>query len=368
LRGFSFPRSVLLIAPVLQVILLSMWKLFLLKIRKYVLDTKDAMIIGDIGGHNISIEKVKHAMKEDNVNIKYIFDSKEREAIFKRITDMDEVFICADVPADLKVDIITSCLGGRQVIYVIPHLFEISLLNSRLTQFSDIPAFMIGALDLSIEQKFFKRIFDIVVSVMAIIILLPLMIVIAAAIRLTSKGAAIYSQERVTKNNKVFKVYKFRTMIDGAEEKTGPVLSDTSDPRITTVGRFLRKTRLDELPQFFNVLKGDMSIVGPRPERPYFVEQFSKDMPEYNQRYVVRAGITGYAQIFGNYDTSPEDKLRYDLMYVKEYSLILDIKLILQTLKVVLTGSNMHEKDIYRKLKSGRLYNGVTGKGKPARF
>jgi lipopolysaccharide/colanic/teichoic acid biosynthesis glycosyltransferase len=176
--------------------------------------------------------------------------------------------------------------------------------------------------------------FDLVLASIGIIITAPIMILTAGIIKSTSKGPAIYKQTRITVGNKEFEVLKFRTMYTGAEDETGPVLSSGNDPRITKVGRVLRNLRIDELPQLFNVLKGEMSFVGPRPERPFFVEQFSKEIPEYTHRYLVKAGITGYAQVYGKYDTSAVDKLKYDLLYIRDYSLMLDIKLILQTLKV----------------------------------
>lgn len=130
-----------------------------------------------------------------------------------------------------------------------------------------------------------------------------------------------------------------------AEVQTGPVISGENDPRVTKLGRFLRKYRIDEVPQLMNVLVGDMSLVGPRSERPFFVEQFSKEIPGYAQRCAVKAGLTGFAQVLGSYDTSPEDKLRYDLIYIRNYSLLLDIKLIMQTIKVVLTGNTVYNKN-----------------------
>jgi exopolysaccharide biosynthesis polyprenyl glycosylphosphotransferase len=233
--------------------------------------------------------------------------------------------------------IITECLAQKKVVYIVPRLFEISLASARMVQFEDMPAYMLERLGLTVEQRFFKRTFDLVVSFLGIIITSPLMLLAACLVKFTSKGPVIYKQVRMTVGNKKFKVLKFRTMYDGAEAETGPVLSNGDDHRITKVGRLLRNTRIDELPQLFNVLRGDMSFVGPRPERPFFVEQFSKEIPEYAHRYLVKAGITGYAQIYGKYDTTPEDKLRYDLLYIKDYNLLLDIKLILQTFKV-LTG------------------------------
>ncbi len=153
-------------------------------------------------------------------------------------------------------------------------------------------------------------------------------------------GSVLYRQERVTRNGKVFFIYKFRTMIENAEAASGPVLAQDADKRITKLGNFLRTTRLDEVPQLYNILIGDMSIVGPRPERPYFVERFSKEIPEYNLRHKVKAGLTGLAQVQGKYNTSVKDKLKYDLLYINGYSLALDIKLMMQTLTILLKKSS----------------------------
>ena len=190
---------------------------------------------------------------------------------------------------------------------------------------------------LTAEQKILKRMLDIAVSIPAIIILLPLMALTAVAIKADSKGPVIYSQERVGQYGKNFNVYKFRSMRQDAEAQSGPVLAKEGDSRITKVGRFIRATRIDELPQLFNVLKGEMSIVGPRPERPFFVEQFIKEKPEYAYRHNVKPGITGLAQIAGKYNTTAYDKLIYDLIYIQEVSIKTDLIIMLQTLKVLIT-------------------------------
>lgn len=190
---------------------------------------------------------------------------------------------------------------------------------------------------LTAEQKILKRMLDIAVSIPAIVILLPLMALTAIAIKADSKGPVIYSQERVGQYGKTFKVYKFRSMRQDAEAQSGPVLAKEGDSRITKVGRFIRATRIDEMPQLFNVLKGEMSIVGPRPERPFFVEQFIKEKPEYAYRHNVKPGITGLAQIAGKYNTTAYDKLIYDLIYIQEVSIKTDLIIMLQTLKVLIT-------------------------------
>ena len=174
----------------------------------------------------------------------------------------------------------------------------------------------------------------------------PFFLIIALMIKCTDKGPVFYTQQRLTLNGKVFPIYKFRTMVVDAEKKSGPVKAGDKDPRILPVGHFLRATRLDELPQLLNILKGDMSLVGPRPERPFFVEKFreerpelaeiiTKNIPEFSYRLKVKAGLTGYAQIYGKYCTTSYDKLKLDLTYIRNYSIWMDLKLILMTPKVL---------------------------------
>jgi sugar transferase (PEP-CTERM system associated) len=191
----------------------------------------------------------------------------------------------------------------------------------------------------SYGSLFFKRSFDILLSCAGILIASPLFLVIGLLIKLESKGPVFYKQERVGKSHKPFFIYKFRSMFDDAEKKSGPVMSFANDNRITRVGKVIRRTRLDELPQLWNILKGDMSFVGPRPERPVFVEKFTKHIPFYDQRFSLRPGLTGWAQIRCAYASSIEEtlmKLRYELYYLKNFSLLFDLSIILRTIKVVL--------------------------------
>ena len=185
-----------------------------------------------------------------------------------------------------------------------------------------------------------KRYVDVLVSTMGLILCFPLATLVAIAIRMDSKGPILYRQERVGEDGKVFTLLKFRTMRMNAEEN-GPAWAGTNDPRITRIGRILRTLRLDEIPQMINVLRGEMSFVGPRPERPFFIEQLRKEIPYYAQRHAVRPGITGWAQIRYPYGASKEDaleKLKYDLYYVKHMSFFFDLMIILETVKIVLLG------------------------------
>ncbi|MCE5249198.1 sugar transferase [bacterium] len=194
-------------------------------------------------------------------------------------------------------------------------------------------------------EKNVKRLMDICASLAVIILLFPVYMIIAAAIKLDSEGPAIYSQERIGYRGKRFNVWKFRSMVKDAEKLTGPVWADKNDTRITRVGRFIRKTRLDELPQVYNILKGDMSIVGPRPEREFFVEQLKKKIPYYALRLKVKPGLTGWAQIKHNYDRTLDDvreKLKYDLYYIENMSLSMDFKIIIATVFVVIGARGAH--------------------------
>ena len=163
----------------------------------------------------------------------------------------------------------------------------------------------------------------------------PIMLAVAAAIKLEDGGPVFYKQDRLTRGGREFKILKFRSMIVDAEKYAGAVLASGDDPRITRVGKVIRATRLDELPQLLNILKGDMSIVGPRPERKCLADEITKELPEFPYRLKVRGGLTGYAQIFGKYNTSAYDKLRLDLIYIENYSLLLDFKLIILTLRII---------------------------------
>lgn len=208
-----------------------------------------------------------------------------------------------------------------------------------LDKIDDAPVFRLPLLNPVLEVRIMKRALDIFVAFIGFICTLPFMALTAIAIKIGDPGPILYSQIRTGKNGKEFRIYKFRTMRVDAEKLSGPMLAQENDPRITRLGRFLRAVRLDELPQIWNVLNGDMSIVGPRPERPFFVKKFIKEMPEYTYRHNVKPGITGLAQVYGKYNTMPFDKLVYDLVYIQNCSVMTDLVIIIQTVKVLFTKS-----------------------------
>jgi exopolysaccharide biosynthesis polyprenyl glycosylphosphotransferase len=224
------------------------------------------------------------------------------------------------------------CAEKKKTVYIVPQFYELAYARFRIVQFYDTPTFMIDSMGLTFQQRLFKRIFDVAFSILAIIITLPVQLLIILAIKLDSPGPAIYSQERNTIGSRIYNVYKFRTMVKDAEERFGAYQANEADPRLTRVGKILRSMHLDELPQFVNVLIGDMSVVGPRSDRPITINEFEQRIPGYNQRLKVKSGITGLAQVMGKYNTDPEDKLRFDMIYIKNYSMLLDFKIILMSL------------------------------------
>ncbi len=236
--------------------------------------------------------------------------------------------------------IMTMCLARKLRDYLVPTVGDILLKTSETTFLFDTPLYVAKNEGLRPEQIIVKRIMDIVMSLTAILVFLPVMIVIAVLIKLEDWGPVLYKQLRCTKDDRIFTIYKFRSMIVSAEKENGVQLSVAGDPRVTGVGAFLRRFRLDELPQLFNILSGDMSFVGPRPERPELVAAYIKKVPEFALRTSVKSGLTGYAQVMGRYDTSPEEKLKLDLIYIQTYSVLLDIKIILMTIKIVLFNLN----------------------------
>ena len=240
-----------------------------------------------------------------------------------------------EAPEGIKQSLARDAFESGIELYISPSLYEIMLANSRLDQVDDTPILEVRVGSEPGKEQI-KRLMDICFATVGLVMTAPIMLLTAIAIKLDSPGPVFYRQERISQGGKRFMVWKFRTMADGAVRNAGPVLSHDNDPRVTRVGRILRAMRIDELPQLWNVLKGDMSIVGPRPERPFFVEQFEKEIPEYSTRHTVKAGITGLAQVAGKYSPSPEDKLKYDLLYAKSASPLTDLRIILQTLKVIL--------------------------------
>lgn len=291
------------------------------------------------------------AVKKENVGkehlgIKALDITENIKEVVHQVNAKEIVIALEHYEDDVLMKVIEKIDDHNIGIKIVPDLYEIISGQARTMQIYGFPLIDIMP-DLMPEwEKKVKRLIDIGISLLFLILTSPIMLLVSIAIKLDSKGPVFYKQERSGLNGKVFNILKFRSMIEDAEKQSGPVWSTKDDPRVTRVGKIIRKLRLDEIPQVINVLKGEMSFVGPRPERPYFVEKLSKEIPLYKRRLRVRPGITGWAQVKHKYDESIEDvktKLRYDLFYIENISLRMDLKIIFRTVFVVLFGKGHYE-------------------------
>ena len=295
-----------------------------------------------ISGNKESYESIKgiKGMTKRFV-VEEVHDSEKitLEEIFEKVKGFDAVFMCG-VPSDYRNEILKYCIANDIACYIKPKISDTIIRGGKTIQMMNVPVYRCKRGDTGLFYLALKRFFDIVLSLIAIVISSPFMIVTALAIKLYDGGKVFYRQTRLTKNAKEFEVIKFRSMIQDAEKDGVARLAKDGDDRITPVGKIIRMLRLDELPQLFNILKGDMSFVGPRPERPEIAKQYEKDMPEFALRLQIKAGLTGYAQVYGKYNTPPYDKVQMDLMYVANQSIIEDFKLMLMTFKILFIPSS----------------------------
>ncbi|HNR13063.1 MAG TPA: undecaprenyl-phosphate glucose phosphotransferase [Thermodesulfobacteriota bacterium] len=251
-----------------------------------------------------------------------------------RSQPIDQVFLALPLEEHARLREVMRRIDNEIVdVKIIPDIFEYMTLGAGIAELDNMPIISLRDSPLYGWNRILKRVFDVVLSLLLLILLSPLMAGIACLIKLTSPGPIFFRQERMGLDGKLFTMLKFRTMVEHAEKETGPVWASANDGRRTWIGAFLRKTSLDELPQFFNVLKGNMSIVGPRPERAFFINQFKEIVPHYMLRHKIKAGITGWAQINGwRGNTSIEKRIEHDIYYIENWSLLFDVKIIVLTL------------------------------------
>ena len=260
-------------------------------------------------------------------------DVSEQE-LRERFGEYDAV-ILNDLDAHTKNRLIKLCFDTNTRVYYVPKLSDIIIKNSNELNQIDAPLFLNRNNGIGPIQRFAKRFFDILFSGVALIVLSPVFLITAILIHNEDKGPVFYKQERLTIGGKRFMILKFRSMIVDAEKDGSPRPASENDDRITKIGRLIRKIRIDELPQLINIIKGDMSIVGPRPERWEHVEKYTNEIPEFSFRLKMKGGLTGYAQVYGRYNTTALDKLKLDLCYITNYSLLLDLQIIFETIKVL---------------------------------
>lgn len=365
-QKFDFPRSLVFILGTCNLLFGLVWRISYFNKKNHAIS--DVLLIGGLKQLLPLAEQLLHPPFNTTVRIKALFSDEQqfplkpteyqREPLSDdkikwsntKIHPMHEFFgycqkndynsIIID-PTELnQTTLLTTILEAvkpETSVFVLPSPYEILLGRLEHVQINDLPLIELKLRNPSTFLHFSKRLFDFILALILLTILAIPGLIVALIIKLSSSGSIFYSQERVGLNGKIFNIYKFRSMVDNAEQNTGAVLATKMDPRITKFGNIMRKTRLDEIPQLINVLRGDMSFIGPRPERPIFVTQYEKDIPAYVERKRIRPGITGLAQVSGNYETIADIKLKYDLAYMVNQNLLLDLQILGRTIKSVFT-------------------------------
>lgn len=333
-RWFAFPRSVLVYSFIAGTILLSIWRIIVYYTYLRFSDEKRIAVVGEK-------EKVTAALgnfsshKNQKHKVVYGITGHYYRNVVSVLSEIDIVYLAGTIPEEEKLQIYDLVIREGKKLFLTTSFENLIMLKPNMMNFEDESIIEVSDFRIQPEEGILKRLFDILVSGVLLVIASPIMLITAILVKLTSPGPVIYKQTRITMDQKEFDILKFRTMSATAEAQSGPVLSTSNDSRVTGIGKYLRALRIDELPQLFNVLRGDMSVVGPRPERPFFVDQFNEENPYYYLRHNVRAGITGYAQVYGKYASDYNSKLNFDLLYIKNYSVMMDLKILLQTIKIL---------------------------------
>ncbi|HEY4643778.1 MAG TPA: undecaprenyl-phosphate glucose phosphotransferase [Bacteroidota bacterium] len=363
-RAFSYSRLVFGMIWLLSIFTVTSGRFLLLELEKYLYrkghDLRETVVVGSTPTANTLYWTVQ---EHPNLGYKVLgYFSDRPSAAGTRLADaihlgrLDEVGrYLRRHPLDLALialnsedhprlyEMIRLCEGLNVEFMMVPDVLEMMTSRVRLKEIEGIPFLRIKDIPMTPWNRITKRAFDILVSVTVLVMCSPLLLVSAPFIKLTSRGPILYKQERVGLDGRTFQVMKLRTMRVDAEAESGPVWARRNDPRVTVVGKILRRLSIDELPQLVNVLKGEMSIVGPRPERPQFVEKFRDQVPKYLERHRVKTGLTGWAQVNGlRGNTSIDERTKYDVYYVENWSLVFDVKIILKTMKEVLLSKQAY--------------------------
>ena len=334
----SYPSIIpLLILFLIECAITAVWFILVRILNNHIYPPHDMVLIhGDYPADDI-VRSMNQ--RDDRYHIREMVNIAEgMEKVMAAIGDHEAVVI-SDLPATERNDVVNYCYENSKQLYMLPKLTDIIIRSSEELHVFDSPVLLNKNFGLTFDQRLVKRTLDIITSGLMILLTGWLMLLIALLIKLDDKGPIFYRQKRLTRDGRVFRIIKFRSMKTDAE-KEGPQLSRKEDDRVTRVGRVIRSLHLDELPQIFNVFGGSMSMVGPRPERPEIMEQYKKNVPEFYYRLKVKGGLTGYAQVYGKYNTTPYNKLRLDLTYIQNYSLWLDLKIMVQTAKILFQKEN----------------------------
>ncbi len=323
-----------IIMTIIQCLGVFCWSLIAQRVYKALFAPRKMLLIHSDRPYEELIRKFES--RKDKYDIcKCMNISEGVEAICAEVEERYDAIVLGDIDVTSRNTIYKYCYGRGIRVYILPKISDVILGGAEEMHIFDTPIFLTREYTLTIEQRFIKRAIDIICSAIMLVIASPFMLITAIVIKLYDGGPVIYKQTRCTKDMREFGIMKFRSMRVDAEKDGVARLASKNDSRITPIGKFIRKVRIDELPQLINILKGDMSFIGPRPERPEIIKQYMEIMPEFVFRTKVKAGLAGYAQVYGKYNTTPYDKLKLDLTYIENYSVWMDIKLMLLTLKVL---------------------------------
>lgn len=317
-----------------DLLIIVFWSIVISKVFKKLFPPRRLLILYDEYEPTDMLNKMKSRKDRYEVGEVRKVWTLSQDQLKVLVKKYDAVLIY-DLHSELRNKILKYCYSESIRVYSTSKISDILVKGAENIHLFDTPILLFRNYGLSFEQKVVKRLMDIVVSTIILIVTSPIMLLVAIAIKLYDGGPVMFRQERCTINGKVFRIHKFRSMIVDAEKEGKAIPATDNDPRITPIGNFIRKTRIDELPQMIDILNGNMSLVGPRPERLEHVEKYTEEISEFKYRLKVKGGLTGYAQIYGKYNTTPYDKLKLDLMYIQNYSLLLDIRLILMTVKIM---------------------------------
>ena len=326
--------SYMLWAAAVQLAIAAVWTILCQKVYQRLFPPRKLLLI--YGERPIQDIIGKFASRPDKYDIVKSMNLTEGlSAIYDEITAGYGGIVLWDIPTSVRNDLLKYCYSKYIRVYLMPKISDVIIRGADPVHLFDTPIFLTREYSMTIEQRIVKRLIDVVCSLILIVLASPFMLITALAVKLYDHGPVLYKQVRCTTGGKEFKILKFRSMRVDAEKDGVARLASQNDSRITPVGKFIRKVRLDELPQLFNILKGEMSFIGPRPERPEIIKQYMEDMPEFAFRMKMKAGLAGYAQVYGKYNTTPYDKLKLDLFYIENYTVWLDLKLMLLTLKIL---------------------------------
>lgn len=334
IRNWIAPAAPMLAVMVLQLIVSGIWTLICNTVYRRAFPPRELLLV--YGDRSIDDILNKFATRKDKYKVVKCMNIGEGiDTIEKEVLNRYDAIVLWDIPTQDRNKLLKFCYGKYIRVYMMPKITDVLIQGSEQLHLFDTPIFLTREYTLTVEQRAVKRLIDIVFALLLIVITSPVMVVTAIAIKMYDGGPVLYKQVRCTRNQKEFLIMKFRSMRVDAEKDGVARLAAKNDSRITPVGKFIRAVRIDELPQLFNILKGEMSFIGPRPERPEIIGQYVQDMPEFVFRTKVKAGLAGYAQVYGKYNTTPYDKLKLDLAYIENYTVWLDIKLMLLTLKIL---------------------------------